>query len=450
MVSSCSFSTTLLLTRIGIWTLLSSSRLVIVNAFTISSPSLSGSPCRGSSKDSFQLHWLASHPPDAAPQTSDDEVQTAESRKDALASTANTTLSDERPPCFYRAPPNNQWRPRWELSELTVGQELQAVVVQELLNGTTGPKVFCEVGVGKWRRQTKGRASPVTDQSTQKTKKSSWKIVHAMLRLGPPRGKQSVALKRAARLRKKQSLGFPVFVQKIRLESDQLEVCLDRDEALDVLKQQQQSDRVSVSSLTVGQELMGQVIRVEPYGVLLDVGANRHGLLHIRTVAQLFQRYIAGRDGLQQTAGLSRGSRVNVQVQSIEKKRLQLDFTNQAKETVQEIIKEEQQEAKQRKKPQNRKQKEPVLSSDTETSISDAPQKTTSMSSSSSSAAVLSLSAEEEAAWAAFGASASSAPSTSSSESDATTYNHEDYEDEVYDEYDEDRDIEDALGLGTY
>ena len=46
----------------------------------------------------------------------------------------------DRPLCFYRAPSNNSWRPRFELGDLEVGQQLQATVVQDLFDDKNRPQ----------------------------------------------------------------------------------------------------------------------------------------------------------------------------------------------------------------------------------------------------------------------------------------------------------------------
>ena len=46
----------------------------------------------------------------------------------------------DRPLCFYQAPSNNSWRPRFELGDLEVGQQLQATVVQDLFDGKNRPQ----------------------------------------------------------------------------------------------------------------------------------------------------------------------------------------------------------------------------------------------------------------------------------------------------------------------
>ncbi|KAL7574462.1 hypothetical protein ACA910_015831 [Epithemia clementina (nom. ined.)] len=305
-----------------------------------------------------------------------------------------------------------------------------------------------------------------------------------MLRLGPPSTKRSVASKRAARLRNKSKNGgpgFSVFVHKIRLNNDQLEVCLDRDEALRAALDDDEPRRVSVSSLQIGQQVTGHVIRVEPYGVLVDVGANRPGLLHILKVSEFLQHYIDKEEGLKEDAGLHKGAKVVLQVQENRQKRLWLDFTDQAKQTVQEIraregkagkrhvvaVVQETNKPKELAADKNKSSSAAAATTTTTTTTTTSPQaqgpkpfaSTTSNQSSSSTSSTVSkssssyssysLSPEEEAAWAAF-AAGSSSPSQSSQSTSVTTSDDNYDDDDTYDAYDEDRDIEDALGLGTY
>ena len=93
-----------------------------------------------------------------------------------------------------------------------------------------------------------------------------------------------------------------------------MEVWLDCDVALNSL---QLPSRVSCVNLGRLKRRTGQVTRVEPYGVLLGVGANRHGLLHIQQVSQFFQRYIDKEEGLKREAGLERGARGVLQQQKV-------------------------------------------------------------------------------------------------------------------------------------
>eukprot|EP00560_Eucampia_antarctica_P001056 CAMPEP_0197841752 /NCGR_PEP_ID=MMETSP1437-20131217/46356_1 /TAXON_ID=49252 ORGANISM="Eucampia antarctica, Strain CCMP1452" /NCGR_SAMPLE_ID=MMETSP1437 /ASSEMBLY_ACC=CAM_ASM_001096 /LENGTH=170 /DNA_ID=CAMNT_0043451549 /DNA_START=1003 /DNA_END=1515 /DNA_ORIENTATION=- len=88
---------------------------------------------------------------------------------------------------------------------------------------------------------------------------------------------------------------------------------------------------ISASSLHEGYELEGTVVRVHSYGVFVDVGANRLGLLPIQHVAQLYGRYIRKERGLIE-AGLETHARIRVAVSSNQRKRLTLDFTNDVKQ----------------------------------------------------------------------------------------------------------------------
>lgn len=289
-------------------------------------------------------------------------------------------VTEERPNCYYRSPLSSlftrQWTPRIELAELVVGQKLEgAVVVQEKLDGRTGPKVWVDCGVGRYKK--------------------SWKIQTAMLRLGGSNMKISVATKKAARLRKKKQ--FPVYVSRIRLDNDQMEVTLDE-------KQEpifEPKTLVSVSRFKVGQELSGIIQRVEDYGILVDVGANRPGLLHIRQVGNLYQKYIDKSKGLKKV-GLVKGVQVDVQVISIEKKRLFLDFSEALKQEAERKYSVQEEDAN----------VDPY--------------------------------AEEAALYAA-------QQQAAVEDQDNDDNDDEEYDDDDEDDYyDEDRDIEDAMGLGTY
>lgn len=69
---------------------------------------------------------------------------------------------------------------------------------------------------------------------------------------------------------------------------------------------------------------------MEKYGLIIDVAANRPGLLHVLKVRALYGKFIDGQKGLIE-AGLERGARVRLCVESVEKRRLSLDFTNDVK-----------------------------------------------------------------------------------------------------------------------
>lgn len=336
---------------------------------------------------------------------------TESSSSSSTTAAATTPVAHERRPCFYRSPAHrNAWRPRLALDQLEIGQELNATVVQDLLQAKTGPKLFCEVGVGRYCPHRPER-------------QGDWNIVTAMLRLSD--SKLSVARKRASRLRKRDY--FPVYVSRIRTDNAALEVCLTREEAL-----QEPPTQLKLKHLQPGQVVQGRVVRVLDYGVLVDVGATRkHGLLHIRTVAKLLGRYIDKAAGLQKTAGLKQGTAVELQIANIANKEIALDFTPQAYEVAQA----EQEEYSSKKSSQT------MLSDESQSKTSTTTTATTTTTSTG-------LSKEEQEAWAAFAANPTASSSSPSQEEE--TYEEEEGDGDDYDDYDEDRDIEDALGLGYY
>ena len=67
--------------------------------------------------------------------------------------------------------------------------------------------------------------------------------------------------------------------------------------------------RISASQLQPNQELVGTIIEIRDYGVLIDVNANRNGLLHIQKVANLNGCYIDKSKGIEK-AGLELGTKV--------------------------------------------------------------------------------------------------------------------------------------------
>lgn len=309
----------------------------------------------------------------------------------------NSTVLSPSPlrPCFYKDS-RGQRRVRWELDTLVVGQELECTIPSNfsLCLGRTGSKVFCECGVGRCRDG------------------QNWKIVFGMLRLDAR--KESVARKQLQRLKKKEI--FTAYVSRIRTHNDQFDIVLKAEEVLP------KRPLVSVGQLVPGQNVVGQVDRVKPYGVLLriqneeGVEVNRHGLLHIKTVADLFGHYIDKEEGLKQ-AGLNRGDRIKLQVASVQSKRLLLDFTDEAKAAAQE-------EKTRRKDRKDREASTPPTKLASQASV--------------------------------VGSGASSQPNTvidssPSPSSEDGNSDDEDLEDEEdWDDYDELNDIEDQLGLGTY
>ena len=246
-------------------------------------------------------------------------------------------------------------------------------LISDLLDGKSGPKMFLECGVGK-RNNNK------------------WSIVNGMLRIGKKGMKKGVMRKKIKKIPPNKLI--EVYVSRIRVEEGTFEVCLNKDEALqkgDVAKQ-----RISASSLKVGEELNGVVRSVHPYGVFVDVNANRNGLLHISKVAKAHDTFVDKEDGLKRW-GLNRGSEVYVRVLSNEKKRLELDLLPPFREA---DVAEEAYE-------------DDMIDDTLASNIID----------------------EEQAMWAAYAAA------------DYATNSDDEEED---DEYDEDADIEDSLGIGSW
>ena len=206
------------------------------------------------------------------------------------------------------------WVERKNLNDLKVGDELYGHVVQEFISGRTGPKLYFDCGVGR------------TD------KKGNWHIVTGMMRM--EKSKASVAKKRAARFRSKDRV--PLYVSRIQKECARLEVCLSPEEAEKYL---QKKPKIPVTSLQSGQEVKGTIYKICPYGAIVDVEANRRGLLHIKKVASLYGRYIDKEKGLVE-AGIERGARVRLMVESVDDKRLFLDFTPDVKEEAESELKQ--------------------------------------------------------------------------------------------------------------
>ncbi|OEU18885.1 hypothetical protein FRACYDRAFT_237168 [Fragilariopsis cylindrus CCMP1102] len=224
----------------------------------------------------------------------------------------NNNNNDESSPkkCFWKPSRSNTkwWQERKLLEELKVGQELSGCyLVEDLLTGTTGPKLYFECGVGK--------INP---------KSGNWSICNGMLRLS--REKISVSRKRTARFRKKNNI--TLYVSRIQKECGRFEVCATLE---DVKKYTSIKPKISVTSLKNGQVVTGEVVKLYPYGAIIDIGANRRGLLHITKVAKLMNKCINKEKGLI-NSGLEKGAKVRLMVESIEKRRLSLDFTDDVKE----------------------------------------------------------------------------------------------------------------------
>mmetsp|Transcript_3210 Transcript_3210/g.4675 ORF Transcript_3210/g.4675 Transcript_3210/m.4675 type:complete len:398 (+) Transcript_3210:112-1305(+) len=332
--------------------------------------------------------------------STDNDIETT-----TTTTTTNTTkerLTTPRipgsPACFYQRE-KGQWKRRLNIVDLEIGQKLYGLKIHgvDLLEAKTGPKIFFECGVGRTN------------------KKGEWKIVNGMLRIGTPWSKKSVTAKRIARLSGKM---LELYVSKIRVDNGQFEVCIKQEDALEEASGMKKM--VSASTLQVGDELIGTVVRIEPYGVFVDVGANRKGLLHIQTVADLYKKFIDGEKGLIE-AGLERGARIRVAVLKNEKKRLALDFTadvkaddsddDAEKEKKVAVLEEEEEE-------EEAKNEDVVAEEEVDDSADDDDDY---------GYGNYEVDEDEAAAWAAYAAGG-----------------------EDYDDDDEDRDIEDALGIGTY
>jgi len=298
--------------------------------------------------------------------------------------------------CYWKLKaPKSKWHERILLEDLKIGQELSGYLVQELLNGRTGPKLFFECGIG--------RTNP---------KSGDWSIVNGMLRL--KRSKISVTRKRAANFRKKTRV--ILYVSRIQKECGQLEVCSKPE---DVEKYSSMAPKISVSSLKKGQMVTGEVVKLYPYGAIIDVGANRRGLLHITKVSQLMNQYINKEKGLTE-AGLEKGAKVKLMVESIEKRRLSLDFTDDVKEDA-------------RKELEINKQQ---LVNDDDNGSDDNNNNNNS------------IDGDELASWAAYADQVIARDETHDDEADDDNHDEDDYE--YDDKYDEEADIESALGLDMY
>lgn len=326
-----------------------------------------------------------------------------------------------RPECYYKnSATQNRWKRRVELEELHVGQALRGIVVQKLLEGKTGPKVYFDCGVGRYRRSN-----------------GSWKIQTAMLRLAKGM-KDSVVKKKVARLEQRSSESgdgyVTLYVSRIFPSSDRLEVVLASD---DVPNTHSEYRLIPASKLQTGQELVGTVLKLCDYGAFINVNANRRGLLHIQRVADLYGTYIPKQEGLKQF-GIEVGSRIKVQVLSNSNKQLSFDFTDDVK-----LIAENE-----------RLEKDKI--SRTIESIYD-------VESATSRVTTKLLNNRPTTEYACFTIQSATSESQNASSTETNVVSNidinveenpydEDYndDDEVYDDYDEERKIEDQLGLGFY
>jgi predicted RNA-binding protein with RPS1 domain len=361
-------------------------------------------------------------------------------------------LSQQRPLCFYRSPVNNRWKQRIEIQNLSIGQELHGVIVQEkLTNTTTGPKVWLDVGVCRWSSRgkpyTKETANGTTSLSSSATK-GGWKICTALLRLGMNNYvKESVIRKRIARLRNKATI--TVYVSRIFVNEGRFDVVLTPEEVdSSTAIATSSSPLQSVTKLNVGDEVTGTVTKVVDYGAFLQLdGYNRCGLLHIKQVAELYGTYIDKKQGLIDS-GLNPKSRVRLQVIEKDKRRILLDFTADVKQIALEEQRQEQEEIERqqnelRAQLQQQREKAQTKGIMVESTLTNVSSTSDSTYSTMETSDVLGTPTEYDVG---IGVDDANNIDTDLVEEDI----EEDGEEEEYDNYDEERDIEDALGLGMY
>ena len=248
-------------------------------------------------------------------------------------------------------------------------------------------------------------------------KTGNWSICNGMLRLS--REKISVSRKRTARFRKKNNI--TLYVSRIQKECGRFEVCATLEDAK---KYTSITPKISVTSLKNGQVVTGEVVKLYPYGAIIDIGANRRGLLHITKVAKLMNKCINKEKGLI-NSGLEKGAKVRLMVESIEKRRLSLDFTDDVKEDARKEL-----EMVAAQKKMDAAKKNDVSSDDNNNQRDD----------------------DELASWAEFAANQEVAQDDENDDDDDDDDDDEDDDDEDDDDddYDEDRDIESAFGLDSY
>jgi transcriptional accessory protein Tex/SPT6 len=138
------------------------------------------------------------------------------------------------------------------------------------------------------------------------------------MRVGGRETKKAVVQKRLKRLK---TIEYPnstlleVYVSRISLQEKRFEVLPTYEEAVNYEKVVAPR-RIPVSSFSPGQEVLGIILRVEPYGAIIDVGANKHGLLHVKTIAKLTgTKDVYQPNGLKEF-GIVRNAQVRVSVLS--------------------------------------------------------------------------------------------------------------------------------------
>ena len=134
-----------------------------------------------------------------------------------------------------------------------------------------------------------------------------------------------------------------LFVSRVEPQCGRLELCAK----IEHVEKYSSEPKISVTSLKAKQVVVGKVVKLYPYGAIIDVGANVRGLLHITKVARLMNRFIDKEKGLK-NSGLEKGAKVRLMVESVEKRRLSLDFTEDVKDDARkELLAKEESKIKQ-------------------------------------------------------------------------------------------------------
>ena len=365
-----------------------------------------------------------------------------------IASSEEVVVSNEKV-CLWKKP-GRWWEQRININDLKVGQNLTGIIVQELLTGKTGPKgtlhrrdISISIYILTTNDATSSHSNAILQPPFSLTyplflvfldcgigrldSKGNWQIVTTMLRLGGTGMKESVIQKKVAKLKKKTP-GVQVFVSKIYNMSSRVEVVTDETALSTPTKVM-----MSVGALKKNQEVVGTVVRLENFGAIIDVGANRHGLLHIQKVANLYGRYIDKIKGLED-AGLEQGARIRLEVAELDKRRLFLDFTSDVRKDA-AIEQQRKSEIDQQQKESRMKALADRLSGIVAdvVEVQDTRQ--------AESQPTFELSNNEAAAWAAYSGNDNNEENSQEVDDDNEYYDDED---------DEDSAIEDALGLGSW
>ena len=165
-------------------------------------------------------------------------------REGKNAALTTTGAANRRNKCGYFF--EGRWEQRKNLADLEIGDKLfgRKLDGHDLLEATTGPKIFFECGVG--RLDAKG----------------NWHMVNGMLRLGRRGARKSATKKRMARITNKV---VDLFVSRIDTANGRLEVTTSLEKAEEVAVTGDK--KTPASSLKAGDELTGTVVKVRDYGV---------------------------------------------------------------------------------------------------------------------------------------------------------------------------------------